>query len=121
MQASALRSGARMVHDAWMSLLAVLAYLLGLVAGLAWRAIEVFVGTYRSAIWKVRRAGAVADLIAAVLAAAVILLLTSRAAFTEAQDSTSRKAWLSQLAEKPVMACNTFNQQPYVRALFAMT
>ena len=113
MQASALRSGARMARDAFMSPLVVLAYLLGLVGGLAWRAVQVFVGTYQSATWEVRRAGAVADLNAAVLGAAVILLCTSRAAFTVAQDSTSRHAWLSQLSEKPGMACNTFNQDTF--------
>ena len=107
-----------MVYDAWMSLLAVLAYLLGTVGGLAWRAIEVFVGTYQSTTWKVRRAGAVADLNAAVLAVAVTLLLTSRAAFSEAQSSTSRNAWLSQLSEKPVMACNTFNREPFEGTLY---
>ena len=113
MQASALRSGACMACGACTSLLVLLAYLLGLVVGLAWRGLQVTVGTYQSAEWKVRRAGAVADLNAAVLAAAVILLLTSKQAFSDAQESTSRQAWLSQLSEKPMVACNTFNLKPF--------
>ena len=109
----ALRGAPRMACKAFASLLVFPAYLLGLVGGLAWRAGQLSVGTYQSAEWKVRRAGAVADLNAAVLGAAVILLLTSRGAFTEAQTKTSTQAWVSQLSEKPVMACNTFNQQAF--------
>ena len=107
-----------MVRKAFKSLIFALVYLLGLVGGLAWRAVQVFVGTYQSATWEVRRAGAVADLNAAVLAAATILLWTSRTAFSEAQNNTSRYAWLSQLSEKPVVACNTFNQEPFEGNLY---
>lgn len=108
-----LRGGARMAQDILKSLLIMLAYLLGLVGGLAWRAIQVFVGTYQSAEWKVRRAGAVADLNAAVLAAAVILLYASRDAFRDAQTWTSHQARLSQLSVETVVACNTFDQKPF--------
>ena len=118
MQASALRAGLRMVRVTIPSLLKMLAYLLGLAGGLAARAGQVFVGTYRSPTWEVRRAGAVADLNAAVFAAAVILLATSRHAFTDAQVSTSCQAWLTQLAEYPKDACNTFNREPYHGVLF---
>ena len=117
-QASSLLGGARMARDAITSLPAMVAYLLGVVGGLAWRAVHVFVGTYQSAEWKVRRAGAVADLNAAVLCAAVILLWTSRNAFTEAQDVTSSQAWVRQLAERPVDACNTLDREPFQGKLF---
>ena len=113
MQAAALQEGAGMVRKAFQGLLFVLAYLLGLVGGLAWRVVQVFVGTYQSSACKVRRAGAVADLNATVLAAAAILLWTSRNAFSDAQAWTLRQAWLSQLQELPVVACSTFSQEHF--------
>ena len=107
-----------MLHTAWLSVLVKLAYLLGLAGGLARRAVQVFMGMYQSDTWEVRRAGAVADLNAAVLAAAVILLWTSRDVFNDAQNSLSRQAWLNQLSDKPVMACNTFGQGRFNGTLY---
>ena len=112
------RSCARLAHKALKSLLFVLAYVVGLAGGLVWRAGQVFIGTYQSAEWDVRRAGAVADLNAAVLAAAVILLWTSRDVFNDAQNSLSHQAWVSQLSEKPVAACNTLNEEPFDGTLY---
>ena len=72
---------------------ALLMYLLGIISGLIVRCAMVFLGTYSSDNKKTKRAGLVADLNAIVLAAAVILLLTSRVAFHHSEESTQTLGW----------------------------
>ena len=71
------------------SALAVLLYALAL---LPLRLLRVFVGTYTSRNEDVRRAGLVADVNALALAVAVVLLLTSRGTFNNAEDTIKHQA-----------------------------
>ena len=73
-----------------------------------------FLGTYMSRNEDVRRAGLVADVNALALAAAVILLLTSRNTFNEAEETIKHQAWTNLLQDNPGAACATLNRQPFV-------
>ena len=78
------------------------------------RLLRVFVGTYLSRNEDVRRAGLVADVNALALAVAVILLLTSRATFNQAEETIKHQAWANLLQDSPGAACASLNQQPFV-------
>ena len=78
------------------------------------RLLRVFVGTYLSRNEDVRRAGLVADVNALALAAAVILLLTSRNTFNYAEEAIKHQAWTNLLQDSPGAACASLNQQPFV-------
>ena len=80
------------------------------VAGIYRRIKRVYLGTYWSSEKKVQRAGLVADLNAIVLAAAVILLLTSRQAFHEAEKATDDRVWRSLLSDSLMAACATLSR-----------
>lgn len=71
---------------------------------------RVYLGTYRSKKKEVQRAGLVADLNAVVLAAAVILLVTSRQAFYEAEKATDDLVWRSLLSDSLLAACATLSR-----------
>ena len=75
--------------------------------------LRVFVGTYLSRNEKVRRAGLVADVNALALAVAVILLLTSRDTFNEAEDTIKHQAWANLLQDSPGAACASLNRQAF--------
>ena len=77
------------------------------------RLLHVFVGTYMSRNEDVRRAGLVADINALALAVAVILLLTSRATFNEAEETNNHQGWANLLQDRPADTCATFNQEPF--------
>ena len=91
----------------------MLAMLLCALVMLPLRLLRVFVGTYLSRNEDVRRAGLVADVNALALAVAVILLLTSRGTFQDAEDTIKHKAWANLLQDTPGAACASLNQQPF--------
>ena len=91
-----------------------LATLLCALVMLPLRLLRVFVGTYLSRNEDVRRAGLVADVNALALAVAVILLLTSRGTFQDAEDTIKHQAWANMLQDSPGAACASLNQQPFV-------
>lgn len=80
------------------------------MAGIFCRIVRIYLGTYRSKKKEVQRAGLVADLNAIVLAAAVILLLTGRKAFHEAEKATDDLVWHSLLSDSLLAACATLSR-----------
>ena len=102
------------VRTSWRNCWAAVAHFLCLcstaVAGIFCRIVRVYLGTYRSKKKEVQRAGLVADLNAIVLAAAVILLLTSRQAFHEAEKATDDLVWHTLLSDSLLAACATLSR-----------
>ena len=78
-----------------------------------WFHIRVGMVTYWSRNPKVKQAGLVADLNAVVLAAAVILLITSRNTFMHAEKSTLSKGWENLLQDNLTAACTTLKHVAY--------
>ena len=92
---------------AFVSLMRVLLWLPG-------RLLHVFLGTYMSRNSDVRRAALVADINAWGLAVAVILLLTSRATFNQAEETIKHRAWANLILDSSGDACATLNQNPFM-------
>ena len=83
------------------------------VADVFCRIARVYLGTYRSKKKAVQRAELVADLNAMVLAAAVILLLTSRGTFHKAEQDTNDRVWHSLLRDNLTAACTTLGRSEH--------
>ena len=86
---------------------------MSLVYALLWlpvRLLHVFLGTYMSRNEDVRRAGLVADVNGVALVAAIILLLTSRAASNRGWDTLLFQAWENLLQSDASVACASLDQ-----------
>ena len=92
-----------------------------LVCMLRWlprRTLHVFLGTYASHNEDVRRAGLVADINALALADSVILLLTSRATFNQAELLINVQGWANLMMDDSADACASLNQNSYTGNVF---
>ena len=96
---------------------------MSLVCVLLWlpaRLLRVFFGTYKSRNADVRKAGLVADVNALALAVAVILLLTSRATFNQAEEDISLQGWanLVQFGPSRMSICASLNQKSFTGSIY---
>ena len=97
---------------------------MSLVCVLLWlpaRLLHVFFGTYMSRNVDVRKAGLVEDVNALALAVAVILLLTSRATFNQAEEDISLQGWanLVQFGPSRPSICASLNQKSLTGSIYS--
>ena len=105
------------IEDATVACMSLMRVLLWLPA----RMLYVILGTYMSDNPDVRKAGLVADINALALAVAVILLLTSRATFNQAEQTISLQGWgnLIQFGPSRASVCASLNQKPFAGKIFS--